>query len=392
MPREQLMGSTMFKRSRTLVLLLTASSALSGCFLWSDNTGPKPLPLPALTGSVKLQSDWRQRTGNLSPAILRPAVVGISVFAASAGGSLARYENGRELWNVRAAKALSGGVAANGKFVVVSSTTGELLAFDPAQGKQLWRVQLGGEVSGVPSIGDDTVVVRVGDNQVLAFNTADGTQRWIYQRAQSAMTLRAHSGFTRVGDAVLAGFSGGKLVSLSQGGGFPRWEATVALPRGSNELERMTDLVGEPIVRGDAACVAAYQARVACVDSSKGSVRWTRDIASGVGADADATTLYLTDTTGAVHALDIKSGATLWKQDKLAWRGVGRPLVVGDYVAVSDTLGWVHLLDRKEGRFVGRLDVDSSGISAPMVLLGKGFILQARDGTVHMISITEASK
>jgi hypothetical protein len=50
------------------------------------------------------------------------------------------------------------------------------------------------------------------------------------------------------------------------------------------------------------------------------------------------------------------------------------------------------LLDRKEGRFMGRLDVDSSGIDAPMVLLGKGFALQARDGTVHMISLAQASK
>jgi outer membrane protein assembly factor BamB len=385
-------GLTSMRKLRTVALLAALSTMLSGCFLWADAPAHMPSPLPALSGTVKLSSDWHKRTGNLSPAVLRPSVVGISVFAASADGTLARFEANHEMWSIRAAKALSGGVAANGKLVVVATATGELLAFDPDQGKPLWHVQLGGEVSGLPLIVDDIVVVRVGDNQVLALNTSDGAQRWIYQRTQSSLTLRAHTGFTRAGDTVLAGFSGGKLVSLSQGGGFPRWEATVAQPRGSNELERMTDLVGEPIVRGDAVCVAAYQARVACVDSGKGGVRWTRDIASGVGADADDTNLYLTDTTGAIYALDIKSGATAWKQDKLAWRGVGRPLVVGDYVAVADSLGWVHLLDRKEGRFVGRLDVDSSGIEAPMALLGKGFILQSRDGTVHQLSITEASK
>jgi outer membrane protein assembly factor BamB len=391
MPRMSL-SLTGARRLRSAALLATLSLSLSGCFLWSDDTGPKPSPLPALSGTVKLHSDWHKRTNTLSPAVLRPAVVGVSVFAAAANGELARYEAGREMWSVRAGKALSGGVAANGKLVVVSSVAGELLAFDPEQGKQLWRVQLSGEVSGLPLIADDIVVARVGDNQVLAFNASDGKQRWIYQRTQSALTLRAHAGFSRLGDAVLAGFSGGKLVSLSQAGGFPRWEATVALSRGSNELERMTDLVGEPVVRGDAVCVAAYQARVACVDAARGGVRWTRDISTGVGADADSNNLYVTDTTGAVHALDIKSGATVWKQDKLAWRGVGRPLVVGDYVAVADTLGYVHLLDRKEGGFMGRLDVDSSGVDAPMSLLGKGFVLQARDGTVHQLSITEATK
>jgi outer membrane protein assembly factor BamB len=368
---------------------------LSGCFLWpSSDTGPQPSPLPVLSGGNKpIIDSWRQRTGALAPAVLRPAVVASSVFAAAADGTLARYEAGRELWKVRAAQALSSGVAADGKLVVVASIAGELLAFDSNTGKALWRVQLGGEVSGLPLIADDVVIVRVGDNQVLAYNTADGKRRWVYQRTQSSLTLRAQSGFTRVGDTVLAGFSGGKLVSLSLAGGFPRWEATVALPRGTSELERLTDLVGEPVVRGDSVCVAAYQARVACLDAVRGTVRWTRDVASTVGADADATQLYVTDNTGAVQALDIATGATAWKQDKLAWRGVGRPLVLanGD-VAVSDLQGWVHLLSAKEGRFVGRLQVDSSGINAPLVrAAGDSFVAQARDGTVHALNLPEVT-
>jgi len=378
-----------FFRHTTLLVL---ASALSGCFFWSDESGPKPSPLPAFTASVKLSSDWHKRTGKLEPAVLRPAVIGASVFAAAADGELARYEDGKQLWSVRAAKALSGGVAASNKAVLVSSAQGELLAFEPALGKPLWKVQLDGEVTGAPLIVDDLAVVRVGDNMVLAFNIADGSRRWIYQRTQSSLTLRTQTGFARSGDAVLAGFSGGKLVSLSQAGGFPRWEAGVALPRGSNELERMSDLVGEPLVRGELACVSAYQAKVACVDIARGNVRWSRDIASATGADADDSQLYITDGTGAVHALDLKSGASMWKQDKLAYRGVTRPLLFGNYVVVADAMGWIHVLDRKDGRFVGRLDVDSSGIAAPMVLMGKGFVLQARDGTVHSISLTEATK
>lgn len=367
------------------------SLALGGCFLWSDEPGPKPAPVPKFTPALKLVDDWHYRTGTLDPAVLRPAVAAGSVFAAAADGTLERIENGRRLWSVRAAKALSGGVAASTRAVLVASNLGELLAFDPDKGTQLWKAQLAGEMAGVPLISNDLVIVRVGDNQVLAFNLADGKQRWPYQRAQASLSLRAHSGFAQVGDAVLAGFSGGKLVSLSMGGGFQRWESTVALPRGANELERMADLVGEPIVRSDTACVVAYQARVACVDAISGTVRWTRDIFSGYGADADDSTIYVSDSSGAIHALDLKTGSTLWKQDKLAWRGLSRPLVVGDYLAVADLQGWVHLLDRKDGHFVAQLDVDSSGINAPMVLLGKGFALQARDGTVHAISFAALS-
>ncbi|MFT3733960.1 MAG: outer membrane protein assembly factor BamB [Rhodocyclaceae bacterium] len=364
--------------------------SLAGCF--SSSKAPEPMALTSFQPAATLVEDWSLRTGDLAHTVLRPVTGGASVFAASARGELARYEGGRELWSIRAAKSLSSGVAVDGRVAIVSTSDGKLLAFDSTQGKPLWNVQLSGEVSGQPLIADELVIVRVGDNQVLAFDVADGKRRWVYERAQSSLNLRTYSGVTRLGDAVLAGFSGGKLVLLSLAGGFPRWEATVATPRGANELERMTDIVGEPLVRGDQVCVAAYQARVACVEATRGTVRWTRDIPSGVGADADDTFFYVTDSSGAVHALDLKTGATAWKQDKLLWRGLGRPLVFGDYVVVADTLGWVHLLNRKDGLFAARLRADSTGFSAPLAKLGAGFAAQARDGTVVALSIKPAVK
>jgi outer membrane protein assembly factor BamB len=40
-------------------------------------------------------------------------------------------------------------------------------------------------------------------------------------------------------------------------------------------------------------------------------------------------------TKGAVHALDLSTGASAWKQDQLAGRGAGRPRGVGEHVVVG---------------------------------------------------------
>ena len=64
--------------------------------------------------------------------------------------------------------------------------------------------------------------------------------------------------------------------------------------------------------------------------------------------------------TGAIHALDKTTGASAWKQDKLAARFPSGPAVIGDYLGVVDAEGYLHLLDRNDGSLVGRVATDGS--------------------------------
>lgn len=373
-------------KSRVLIVLALASS-LSGCFLWSSGSkGPTPSPLPAFQPSTEIRALWRGSVSAAEDALLQPAVVKDAVFAAGRDGTVVRYDQGRETWRVKAVKRLSGGVASDGDIVVVGSSDGQLQVLDASHGTERWRIRLGGEVLGTPLVTGGVVLVRVGDNQIAAYSAADGKRRWIYQRAQAALALRTYTGFARAGDLLLAGFAGGKLVAVTLAGGFPRWEAAIAQPRGSNELERMADVVGSPVVAGDVACVAAFQGRVACVDHESGVIRWARDLSSGVGLDADEQAVYLTDVNGALYALDPRTGASIWKQDKLAYRGLGRPLIVGAYVAVADAEGWIHLVDRTDGRFAAQVRADSTAVAAPLVPISNGFVAQSRDGTLSALA------
>jgi outer membrane protein assembly factor BamB len=62
-----------------------------------------------------------------------------------------------------------------------------------------------------------------------------------------------------------------------------RWEVPVSNPRGTNEVERLADLIG-PVTRlGDTLCVRAFQSSVGCVDAVRGSLLWSRH-AGGINA------------------------------------------------------------------------------------------------------------
>ena len=129
----------------------------------------------------------------------------------------------------------------------------------------------------------------------------------------------------------------------------------------------------------------AYQGRIACFELGSGSQAWARDMSSAVGMTIDGRYVYVTDDKGAVHALDLASGASLWKQDKLLMRNVTAPVVRRGLVVVADTEGVVHFLSRDDGSFVARLTTDGSPVTAPPQGLGSNVLIQTNKGGVFAI-------
>jgi outer membrane protein assembly factor BamB len=49
---------------------------------------------------------------------------------------------------------------------------------------------------------------------------------------------------------------------------------------------------------------------------------------------------------------------------------------------VADAEGYLHLLDPVDGHFVGRVKVDGSGVSAPLLSVGNSLIVQSNNGSL----------
>jgi outer membrane protein assembly factor BamB len=226
------------------------------------------------------------------------------------------------------------------------------------------------------------VVLRGSDHRLIALNARDGSKRWVYQRNNPPLALRSYAGVLLEGGVALAGFPGGKMVAVNLSNGGALWELSVASPRGATELERVADVAGTPVIGRREVCAVTYQGRAACFDGSNGNALWSREFSSSVGMDRDARFAVITDDQDAVNALDVYSGASMWKQDALLRRAVSRPLIVGDYVVVGDGQGYIHVLSREDGAFVARDRADSSPVVADLRLLGSGFVVQTRDGDI----------
>ncbi|KAB2970400.1 outer membrane protein assembly factor BamB [Zoogloea sp.] len=364
-------------------LLLGACSSLNP-FASDKNKLPALKPL---NDGIRVSEVWKARVGNSGAYVLQPAVSGNAVFAAAADGDVVRLEAGRNTWKASINGALSGGVGSNGQLAVVGTPKGEVVALDAKTGQVKWRVQVNAEILAAPAVSDNLIVVRSADSRLFGLDPQDGRRRWVYQRATPALSLRNSAGVVIEGTAVFAGFPGGKLVAVSAANGSLMWEGTVAVPRGATELERMADITSLPVLGARSACAVAFQGRIACFDLANGSTLWARDLSSSRGLDMDSRYAYVTDEKGAVHALDLNTGASAWKQDQLAGRNVGRPRVSGGYVVVGDGEGYVHLLRKDDGGMAGRQRVDSSPILADIQRSDGEMVIQSKDGNVYGLGL-----
>ncbi len=347
--------------------------------------GPKMADLKPFTATAQTRVVWQESLGKSGDYAFTPAVSGSSVYAAGSNGTVMRIDEGKTVWKIEAGQRLSAGVGTDGRLVAVGSPEGDLLVFSAADGKLAWKAKATSEILAPPAVGEGLVVVRSGDNRLIAYDAADGKRKWIFQRPAPALSLRAIAAPVIDGKYVFAGFPGGKLIAVSLSNGAPVWEGTVALPKGTTELERIADISSSPVIVGRTICSVAYQGRVACFDLGNGNLIWARDVSSSVGLTMDSRHLFVSDDKGAVHALDLVSGASLWKQDALSLRRVSAPLVRRNLVAVADVQGVVHFLNREDGAFAARLTTDGGAVVAPPQPLGRNLLVQTSKGGLYAI-------
>ncbi|MBP8006895.1 MAG: outer membrane protein assembly factor BamB [Burkholderiales bacterium] len=354
-------------------------------FDWFTGSTKAPGPLPELAPSVTPVIAWQAQVGKAA-AGFAPMVTPDAIYAAAADGTVMRIDpaNGRAVWRISAGRTLSAGAGADGSVVVVGSDKGDVLAFD-ANGTALWATKVGSEVISPPKTAEGTVVVFSGDGRVYGLSTKDGSRRWVYQRANPPLIVRNYAGAVIERGGVFFGTAGGRLLGLDLATGTVGWEAAIATPKGATELERIADVTSLPTIDERYACATAYQGRTGCFDVVRGTPVWTRDIGSLGGIAIDGKNLYVTDDAGAVHALDRSTGASVWKQDKLAQRRIGGPQLVADHVGVVDVEGWLHLISPINGAYVGRVATDGSApTSQPAATIG-GATWQSAGGTVFSV-------
>lgn len=380
---------------------------LSGCSWFGDDEeeDPRdPVPLTGFDEQVKLHKLWRQSIGDAadeSETRLVPVIQGSRIFGASVDGSVAALDifSGRRIWRTRLTDfyddasfdeevdLIVGGLATGRDIVVVSLSTGELLALNISDGTLAWRSKTSSEVVAPAVMTPDRVIVQSIDGKVASYDVLDGTRQWIYSASLPSLTLRGTSTPLVFDRFVLAGFANGRIALIGLDDGVVRFEQRVAAPKGDSDLDKLVDIDGAMALSGSVLYVVSYQGNVIALNLASGKPEWGKEASSAVGLTTGFGAVYVAQENGVLDAMDMDDGNPVWSIDSLKYRELSTPVILGSYVVVGDLDGYLHLVAQSDGRFVGRSKVDSEAIKAPVVVEGNRLYLMGNSGKLSAFEV-----
>jgi outer membrane assembly lipoprotein YfgL len=356
---------------------IAAATALLLAACSSDK--PKPAPLEAITPQLAVQALWNTRPGGDLPFVLMPNVRGNAFTVASGDGTVVSLsaQNGAEAWRANVGARLTAGVGSDGRYAAVVTRDNELVVLDNAQPK--WRTRLGSLVSTAPLVAGERVFVMGVDRVVQAYDVQDGRYLWALKRPGEPLTLSQPGVVSAFKDTLLVG-QGQRLTGVDPTKGGVRWEVALANPRGTNEVERVADLVGPPVRAGDMVCARSFQSAVGCADAERGALLWSKNFGGAQAIGGDAELVAGADGSGRISAWKTATGDLAWTAEQLLHRGLSGLLVAGKTVVVGDFEGYVHFLDRASGKTLQRLSTDGSQVIGAPVAAGNTVLVATVKG------------
>lgn len=362
------------------------ASTLAGCSTvsswFSGDSKPKVQDLGPNPGLMAVRQAWTAKLGTEVPLSTDIHVQGDALLIAGKDGSVTVLDarTGAQLSRFAVGEPLTAGVGGDAERQAVLTRGNQVIVY--AQGKQLWKQPLSASAYTPALVAGGRVFVLAADRSLSAFDAANGRKLWTAQRPGEPLVLRQPGVLMAVGNTLVVGLSG-RMVGIDPDNGAVRWETPLASPRGTNDVERLVDLVGRVSRVEDNVCARAFQASVGCVDTRNASVRWTQPSKGADGIDGDAEAIFGAESNGTVQAWRRTDGSRLWTIEQLQHRKLTAPLALGRAVVFGDDYGVVHLLSKTDGQALARLKTDDSGVASAPVAAANTLVVVSRSGTVY---------
>jgi outer membrane protein assembly factor BamB len=348
----------------------------------------KPAELVPVTNQFDLAPVWSTSVSSSETFNFHPVVAGDAVYAASHRGNLVKIDlaNGNKVWEASVPERITVGPGSDGRVTAVVTTKGTVYAYDDT-GKPIWNVSVGSEVLTEPVVAGGVVIIRALDNRFIGLDAQTGTRKWIYQRQQSALSLRVGYGMLAIGNEVIVtGFAGGRFGMIAIANGGLVWESPISFPKGFSEIERLNDVTAKPSMEGEILCAVSYQGRIGCGQARTGNLIWFKDFSSFTGTAQSPDMVFSANEKSHVTAFATKDGNQVWENDKLTFRDVGEPLTVGRVLLMGDAQGYVHAFSQADGQMVARIRHDSSPITAAPIAANGLILIQSQGGKIAAYS------
>ena len=338
--------------------IAVASALLLGC---SSNKvkEAKPNPLPKIQQQQGLNLVFSQSVSSTSAAEASRLQLDTDngvIFAIDPDGQVSAYKGKEQLWKSKITKQeLTAGVEAAEGIVVVGNRKGQLFALDQATGSQKWSAKLSGAILSPSLIQSGRVITIANDGTVFAHDAVTGQQVWAYKLPNVQFSLRGQPAPVRLDDrTILVASANAYVYGLDVISGVPRFQRRVAISEGRSDIQRLIDIVGDPVVAGQYLVTTSFQGQVTVTDLATQRVVWSEDASSTNRPEVSGDKVFVSTVDGKLNAYSLSTGQLAWQNEELLNRQLSNPVMLGQSLVVGDMDGVIHLLDPASGKLVGR--------------------------------------
>lgn len=304
----------------------------------------------------------------------------LAIFGTRDGWLHAVRPDGTVAWEFRGAGSL-GPPAVEGDTVYVGSSDGVLHAIAIPTGKERWRYRAEEDLTTRPAVAHGAVFVSSLQDTLFAVEAATGTWRWHHRRE-----TKAPGGFTIFGaasalagrDAVYGAYSDGFVAALDPATGTPLWERQIAPPDEHLDVDSIA-------LDGARLYAAAYSGAVRAVDARSGEVLWSAAAPSAARL-ALAAGLVVAVTPTTIQAHSTVDGSVVWTAP-LRGSPDAPPVLAGKWLLVPEGGEGLRWIEAGTGRTL-RVFQPGTGISGPPGVAGGRVYVLSNGGDLFALDLS----
>lgn len=258
------------------------------------------------------------------------------------------------------------------------TAAGQVHALRASSGELRWKAELSGAISQNGMLTKDALYVVTDDDAVFALARKDGSILWRYKREPRAgLKVGGHAGILLTKERLVTGFGDGSLVALSPGDGRVLWVIDTTLDFADPATAELgfVDVDTTPIQVGEVIYAASFMGGFYGVAASDGAaVIRQADLTGITSIAAEENTLVIASADYGVLCIELPNYNTRWIRDTKPY--VASTVQIDRHmVYLTETRGALVALDLADGSELGRLQTEHGFLAAPSMLDGRGFIL-----------------
>ncbi len=393
-----------------------------------QNIVNQALPI-SLPGQVA-NASWTHRNGNASHQLTHPALSGTprQVFATSIGEGDSRRAritadpvvsngviytldaranvtatatSGTRLWSVNltpgsdgARDASGGGVVIAAGRVFVTTGFGEVVMLDAATGGEVWTQDLDAPGVSAPTVFGDLAYIVGRDGTGWALEVDSGRIRWQLSATPALGVFGGGAGVAVDSGIAVFPFPSGEVVATFPEGGLRRWSTVVSGARTGSAAATISDIAGDPVIKGNDVYVGNFAGQIVKLDVSNGDRIWTAQEGAVSPVWPVGNAVFAVNDLNELVRLNDSDGTPVWKVQLPGLLEAGTfgssnevvahygPVLAGGRLIVASSDGVIRQFDPVSGALVGAIPLEGGAASNPVVA-GQTLYVVSKTGQLH---------